>query len=536
MKVLLGLVSVLIVALAVAKPSGDINEKSTDDDPTLNEVETQGVEDNLEQNGEDNDRSNGEDNVDGSGVDSSEEETTTESNNETHENPDEKSEGESNVVEGDIKLRDGTKKFKNAYKMSSWIKLWPNGQVIYTIGSFSAKGRAMINAAMAQITRQTDGCITFKQRTYERDYLDITQKSGCWSYIGMQYDFGAATVSLDEPACTYGNGTAMHEFVHALGFWHEHTRSDRDNYVSIDFSNILDSQRDNFEKQDTDNLVGYDFDSIMHYSNYAFSKNGGMTIHPKKAGVKIGQRARLSALDVQEIKALYKCDTGSPTHTEAPRTVEPTTPRPTFKPYTFKPYTSKPYTVKPYIPPTTQAPGGPIYGAAQFTCTFETDAYCGLKNLFTFEGNGAMLWKRQSAREARKKPKSEVNFHSRNQGWYMMAKGSSCSTPQTCIAILDSEWISGGDYCLLFNHFIYNSDSRITLFIVSDGSASIRPIRSWGSGTAAFQPSIIPIHEDGRFQVRIQAEVNTGDVSIDNIQLRPKPYQGGCGNLNIFSS
>ncbi|CAH1785993.1 unnamed protein product [Owenia fusiformis] len=300
------LVSCVVVLMAVAKPRGTSNEKSTNDDPTPNEIETQAGEDNLEDSGEDNDWSNGEDDADERGGGSSEYETTAEVNNG---NPDEKPNGESNIVEGDIKLRDGTKKFKNAYKMNTWIKLWPNGEVIYTIGSFSAKGRAMINAAMAQITRQTDGCITFKPRTYERDYMDITQKSGCWSYIGMQYRFGAATVSLQEPACTYSNGTAIHEFVHALGFWHEHTRSDRDNYVSIDFNNIFENQRDNFVKQDTNNLADYDFNSIMHYSSYAFSKNGGITIRPKQAGVKIGQRAKLSALDVQEIKALYKCDT-----------------------------------------------------------------------------------------------------------------------------------------------------------------------------------------------------------------------------------
>lgn len=58
--------------------------------------------------------------------------------------------------------------------------------------------------------------------------------------------------------------------------------------------------------------VPYDFSSIMHYSAYAFSRNGKPTILPKDKSISLGtlgQRTRLSTKDLQHIKALY-CDDG----------------------------------------------------------------------------------------------------------------------------------------------------------------------------------------------------------------------------------
>ena len=57
---------------------------------------------------------------------------------------------------------------------------------------------------------------------------------------------------------------------HAIGFHHEHTRPDRDQYVRILSSNIKPEELVNFEIQDEFRVnmsdVQYDFGSIMHYS------------------------------------------------------------------------------------------------------------------------------------------------------------------------------------------------------------------------------------------------------------------------------
>ena len=48
---------------------------------------------------------------------------------------------------------------------------------------------------------------------------------------------GAQRLSL-APDC-FQHGTILHEFMHTLGFYHEENRGDRDDYVRINWDNII---------------------------------------------------------------------------------------------------------------------------------------------------------------------------------------------------------------------------------------------------------------------------------------------------------
>ena len=67
--------------------------------------------------------------------------------------------------------------------------------------------------------------------------------------------------------CVY-TGTIIHEFLHAIGFYHEQSRPDRDSFIRINWGNIQSGREHNFNKQTNINSLGvkYDAKSVMHYS------------------------------------------------------------------------------------------------------------------------------------------------------------------------------------------------------------------------------------------------------------------------------
>ena len=69
-------------------------------------------------------------------------------------------------------------------------------------------------------------------------------------------------------------GIIVHEFIHAIGFLHEQSRPDRDDFVEIKYENIREKQfESNFERAVNSLTYGtqYDGKSVMHYGSTAFS-------------------------------------------------------------------------------------------------------------------------------------------------------------------------------------------------------------------------------------------------------------------------
>ena len=63
--------------------------------------------------------------------------------------------------------------------------------------------------------------------------------------------------------------TTQHEFIHAFGFLHEQSRSDRDDYVRILWKNIIQKWKHNYREAGSryKEYTPYDGHSIMHYTS-----------------------------------------------------------------------------------------------------------------------------------------------------------------------------------------------------------------------------------------------------------------------------
>ena len=103
---------------------------------------------------------------------------------------------------------------------------------------------------MDKITEATDGCISFRQKSSDDEYhvSIINDGSGCHSALGYAKEHSEENyqvLNLDIDGCftslegeTPIWGTAAHELIHAIGFFHEQARTDRDKNITVIWENI----------------------------------------------------------------------------------------------------------------------------------------------------------------------------------------------------------------------------------------------------------------------------------------------------------
>jgi len=201
----------------------------------------------------------------------------------------------------------------DAATRGKWRKVGNEVIVPYTFAP-GFKYQGVVRQAIADYNAKT--CIRLVPYTRANaakagGHIHFVHKGGCYSQIGRVG--GRQEVSLGN-GCNY-KGTAIHEIMHALGFYHEQSRLDRDQYISIIWNRINRRMWYNFKKYRVGEAVThgepYDKQSIMHYGNRAFSTDGQMTIISKsnrneRLGSQFGSGG-MSRIDRNQLNKHYRC-------------------------------------------------------------------------------------------------------------------------------------------------------------------------------------------------------------------------------------
>ncbi|KAK3706764.1 hypothetical protein QZH41_004503 [Actinostola sp. cb2023] len=188
--------------------------------------------------------------------------------------------------------------------------------VPYDYGSIMHYGREEskenVKSAIEEWKKKT--CVKLRPKTdSDTDYIEFVYDGGCSSYVGKIGGKQTISVGSDDGSITCKHGNVVHELAHSLGFFHEHSRPDRDEHIKVVYDNVMDGYERNFRKESFKTIdskgVDYDYDSVMHYGAFFFTSNEGeKTIVTTTDGAAIGQRVGLSDLDIKQARLLYNCD------------------------------------------------------------------------------------------------------------------------------------------------------------------------------------------------------------------------------------
>lgn len=203
------------------------------------------------------------------------------------------------IYQGDMILGKVEDLEKNEDAISGNANRWNCSQVPYVISHPSVTN---ITDAINYMNANTN--VQFIPRTSEADYVDFVEiPMGFSSSVGRQG--GRQTINLQNNPPW---GKVLHEMTHAIGYYHEHTRSDRDEFISVTPASMLSNinfiiQNDSYETEN------YDFESIMHYPLSGSVNGGSFTLVPLVSipgGITVGQRTHYSALDIASINKIYR--------------------------------------------------------------------------------------------------------------------------------------------------------------------------------------------------------------------------------------
>ncbi|RPD43159.1 M12 family metallopeptidase [Chitinophaga barathri] len=152
----------------------------------------------------------------------------------------------------------------------TFIQLWPSRTVYYTL-HWNLANPQVVEDAIAHWEDRTN--LEFVLRTNQPNFIEFKtdENNACWSEsLGMKGGLQKVNISA---ACSVGN--AIHEIGHAIGFYHELTRRDRDYYVNINWANIRPDWVSQYQTYLERGIPGFEIGQMDFLSIMMYGSNGG---------------------------------------------------------------------------------------------------------------------------------------------------------------------------------------------------------------------------------------------------------------------
>lgn len=184
-------------------------------------------------------------------------------------------------------------------------RLWEKNEIPYLIHS-DLPEPARVQEAIAVFEKYTP--LHFVPYEDQPDAIVFEPgKEHCYSLLGRAG--GRQPIKLS-PKCYAPE--IIHEIMHALGFVHEQSRTDRDEFVEVLWSNIEEKYRDQFAVVPDSFMISvrdrpFDYHSIMMYGPTMFATQQGLTTLRSKSRTPISPATRgLSAEDIERLNIMYR--------------------------------------------------------------------------------------------------------------------------------------------------------------------------------------------------------------------------------------